>query len=741
MLNTQNYTIVNSENETETLMVQDSLLKNQTIILLTTEKQIPKTSYLIHINNVRGIGVNPIPTAGYAQVFLGYGAILDTSAPEIVYPPQGSRTDMNLTLIWELIPSAESYTLEIATNHDFSPPLLTTQLDANMYSFTASQAITHYWRVRADITEEEVPIYSFDPLDYIYVWGDSLSEEPPTGTQNKPFTSIQEGIMAGKETGKAVLVAAVENAYTECISLIEGVHVRGGHTHQDWTTRDSTNNPTYIQANGALAVTSINIKQPTEFQGFVIQTYSVGTTYGMYTSNSSSDVVVSDCIIQGADCDANCIGVYAFGQGNITITDCEIHAGSSTGDGTSIGIDISDAAPTIQNNTIISGDVSDPWAYSTGIHISNDATPLIIENQIASGYADSDIGSLGLFIEYADPTIQNNTITAGGATKNSIGIKLDHAPIQILNNSITGGDPDLNGLSYGINNYYSNALIQGNVIKTGVTISGGSAGIISNYSSPQIIGNRILCQHAEDGYNRGIYIAYSASEILMNVITSGDVTNGSSTGILTNFGSGNLILNNTVGTGSVTGTGTLYGIKTHHSATGDGDTIINNIIWTMSSGAESYGIYETAGGGMSDPKELQSNLIFHVNASPTSFLYYDDNTTDIDDNSADDAIDTELGSVTIGTVTGNLTFGTTNYPSGVSDLTVWFEDPLGSNDDPWDDYALKTTHLAIDHGLNIYNHTAYGEITTDILGKALPECVTPPCKTTTPPWDMGAYSY
>ena len=771
-----NYTI---SWENGDLQVISAKLTSTNVIKLTTSKQIPSIKYTLVVKNLKGLGLNPIPKEGYSKTFLGYGTSSpsDFDAPSIISPKDGEQTYFDVTFVWENKTFANEYKLIIATDSDFSNVVVDKSLKVNTYEYVVSDSITHYWKVYTDISKGEIPIQAFEPLDAIYVWGDSPSTDTPKGTKNKPFKNIQEAINTAYKFEKDVKIAKVNNEYTESIILFDGISVYGGYSNSDnWAIQDYETNVTKIRSQSSAGVTIIGIKNETILEGFTIYGDTTGSTYAIYTSSSTSKMVIRNCNIFGGACLGECYGIYNTSKGDVTIENCKILGGYSTKTGNT-GIYNSSSSPIIKNNPlIIGGDCDLDTSY--GISNINSSNPTISGN-IIWGSQSGEKMTYGIYNIDSSPILDNNTITGGNSgIQQRYGIYTSSATTEynseptITNNVINSG-PSPTSQVYAIySNYINKEIIENNKIYIKGNNNKSGTGYYLQYGNSdgkKIFKNNVMILDESDDVSYGIYIMGGTNiTIENNYINSGKSINGASMAIraqlissttpnymyiknnvlttgttgLYSFGidltcmndNTAIIANNTIITNdSKTDSGRNAGICYHSCQL----NVVNNIIVSTGIGYNIYNIWEYS--STDDITEIKNNLMFHVDLpSGTTFFYRDNDDTNINDSSAQEEIDVKLQTlgesnnpVISGTISGNIT-----YPIGskVTSLTDIFVDPNGTitPDDPWDNFKLKARNRAIDKGSNIYNNSTYDSITTDIIGNPRPS---------TGVWEIGAYEY
>jgi len=100
-------------------------------------------------------------------VFCGGGI----GIPQLLSPTGGEEVDLPVTLIWSSVENAESYCVEIATNTDFSSPVVSADANDTSYTAAALDTLMYYWRVAA--VDENGDTSDFSDPDSFKVTGSS----------------------------------------------------------------------------------------------------------------------------------------------------------------------------------------------------------------------------------------------------------------------------------------------------------------------------------------------------------------------------------------------------------------------------------------------------------------------------------------------------------------------------------------------------------------------------------------
>jgi hypothetical protein len=270
------------------------------------------------------------------------------------------------------------------------------------------------------------------------------------------------------------------------------------------------------------------------------------------------DNVTLDCagfsITYGTGGASNVFGVVAASRKNITIANCTIVDGSTTG-AFDIGINFTlTNDSTIINNTITTNGTSDNY----GIALWNGSKRNLVANNTI--FANGSSGNnTGIFINTTsdDNNITGNTIMTFGADTN-VGIRIDtNSNTTLVQSNIiyTNGTA---GSNYGIQvlNAFGTSILNNSITTNGTS---GNAGVrLENSVNTTTVGNNTILTSGSAGNNFGIFLlsSVSASNFYTNLITT--------TGTGTNHGIKlqEFAENNTFYANNITATGTLsYGIE------------------------------------------------------------------------------------------------------------------------------------------------------------------------------------
>ncbi|MGH9616314.1 MAG: choice-of-anchor Q domain-containing protein, partial [Acidobacteriaceae bacterium] len=152
-------------------------------------------------------------------------------------------------------------------------------------------------------------------------------------------------------------------------------------------------------------------------------------------------------------------------------------------------------------------------ATAGGIQIAN-ASPTITGNVITKNRAPA---ALGIYVDGGSPLIENNIITQNnsqvGDAEGGGGILVDAggaspANPQIIGNTITNNSVALGGIGGGIAvEYFSRAVIQGNLIANNTAYNDGGGIAIQDYDGAVIVQNVIVNNTTIDGVGGGVSVS------------------------------------------------------------------------------------------------------------------------------------------------------------------------------------------------------------------------------------------
>ena len=329
-----------------------------------------------------------------------------------------------------------------------------------------------------------------------------------SGTQLDPVRTINEGIDHAKQIGAPIVVYVAEGDYTESVTMVEGVDLRGGHHCADgdcsWirAPEDFVSTIYAVDSKGVFAGPEITAK--TTIEGFVIYGKDgapddLGSRAAISIDGGAPSIRDNTIYGPGIESCSNCYtaGVRVFGPtgepGGAQIIGNSIYGGNAPPSGLYAGshaISLRGADPptaTISRNTLKGG--SSYWTRalmidsaagtkitSNDIHAGDQVTAgassfaayLTGEMELDGNLINADPGARGscphassfrcggLEIEGVFGRITNNVIV-GMEAYESVGLHISDGEsgtfgdLALINNTIHGGgSPDLNGISAGI---------------------------------------------------------------------------------------------------------------------------------------------------------------------------------------------------------------------------------------------------------------------------------------------------
>lgn len=401
---------------------------------------------------------------------------------DLLQPTQNQQvTPANLTFTWGAR-SAKLYTLEIATDANFSSKVLSKDVADTRYVLTNSdlQGVStlvtsmYYWRVKIAAISNNLQsdtnafyLFAIPPSGsgyagavYVDVNGTGF---PVTGGKNNPFRSIQAAILnidvlRGSNPAVAVDIYVAAGTYNKSITILPGFSILGGYDPLNWT-RNITANPVTIKW---------------------------APSYGIYGDSRITSAYTSTTVIDGlniiADTGTNGTGI-SMSNASPTITNCYINADNNPG---FVGVSHS------SNGIVLNG--------STG------TSSAIIRNNVivASNACSPSCGTFFAVNAQTGATIANNIITGGNVTGANIivGILVSGSDNMIIeNNTILGGSVSNSSQGIYINNYSGILKIQNNVIfnqrNNGTSGFGYCINEANSTSSPTLLQNNNLfgCQY------------------------------------------------------------------------------------------------------------------------------------------------------------------------------------------------------------------------------------------------------
>ncbi len=175
------------------------------------------------------------------------------------------------------------------------------------------------------------------------------------------------------------------------------------------------------------------------------------------------------------------------------------------------GLSLSEASPTVANNTI----TGNRARHGGGLY-THDSAPTVVRNTIMANEAFESGG--GLSLRLASGTIMNNTVEDNRAHAGG-GVCLYGSSPTITNNIIGANRADAGG---GLSMYASSPSIGENIITGNSALAGDGGGIKLSSSEPTII-NTIVAGNSAFGGGGGLYMDESSPILVNNTVTANSV--------------------------------------------------------------------------------------------------------------------------------------------------------------------------------------------------------------------------
>lgn len=543
-----NYSIYERGNPENTISIQEASMdeENPNKLFLDCDVFTPETEYEIRIDNLLSTEAQITNPNGIVYNFT-VPLMMDLSRVTLFEPKNGEITTSEPVFLWSSRTGATKYTLQIASDSEFSSLIADIQCGDNYYELKDSSAgymegnqsldaITYYWRVKPHFAEREGEYSLAEEFNVIKltqqesaVYVDYAYSGETYGNKSHPFKNIKQAIDFADYHG-IQRVNVAQGYYSEDIVMVKDVSLYGGYDSADWS-RDLENNDTHLSplySNIAVIFPNANIDRNTCLDGFLL--------------------IASD--------------VFAHIE---------------------TGILCINSAPVINNNEIHA---------ITGIKAISGSNPIISNNKF---YSSSDIinkyGVLLLDNSYGEITDNTMWLVSGG--DEILGVSVANAydeEVLIEGNAIVAQTATL--ISACIFNKNSNNLkIYNNTLSEGDWMNAQSTyGIYNETCEGEIIGNKIYGGSGIQEY--GIYNRESDFLIANNIISpQGHLSSATDTfGIYSAIDSCCYIYNNTINAGKSNGATNIAiyfdeGIipATYHH-------IANNVLFAQST-TNSYCLY------------------------------------------------------------------------------------------------------------------------------------------------------
>ncbi len=214
-------------------------------------------------------------------------AAIEREPPSFLTPSDQSVVDVGQVLVaWRPVRGASTYFLDVSTTSDFatliggSPFLL--EPGRTDVSFAASEPVTHYLRLRADITEPgryaTMTLHALDDAVYVACAGglEVCADDDTVGNRSSPKRTINGGLARALALGRSEVRVAgrgQERAYTETVLLSQGISLFGGYA-EDFGANDPVAYPTIIQGTSPVTVVAsggVGGPARVEMKGFTVR--------------------------------------------------------------------------------------------------------------------------------------------------------------------------------------------------------------------------------------------------------------------------------------------------------------------------------------------------------------------------------------------------------------------------------------------------------------------------------------
>ncbi len=522
-------------------------------VQLNTDLQLPQRTYTLTVTAMKDSFDNPSDASG---TFAGYGAV-DGEPPAQLSPTDGATVDVvsdptladaagvaathaDVLLVWTPVAGAGSYSVQIATDPDFTDPV-TLASTTSQLAFSNALPTTYWWRVRSDVTtapfDSAYPMSAFNGLGgTIYVFCSATTtlcaDAGRAGNLKLPYQTITGGIGAANALGRRTVNVANRAPsgppYSESLSLIDGVNVFGAFV--DFAQARDLTQLTPVAAAGATLVQAIDINAPTTLDGFDISgtTTTQPTAIGMNVANANENLVLANLHVTAPLGEMNSTGLVIVGTGedpahSPIIRDSQFIGGPSNtpsklGNSRSTGVQIESSSPTFEHNLLMSG-VVDPTmtgspytsrCSSYGVS-ATDSQPILDRNTIIATdmvfsvtpppagptpATSSLIISIGVLLNDPGGILTNNVIRAGAAWEVN-GVRTgDSTPtVTILSNNTIFAAAQLPSVPATGNSQVAMKVAGPTVLANNALVTNGgvsACGISTNSSSVLFLANNVF---------------------------------------------------------------------------------------------------------------------------------------------------------------------------------------------------------------------------------------------------------
>lgn len=310
-------------------------------VLLATSEQAPGVTYTLSVSGItdeQGNGLELDPSTVVFNSFFG-GA--DDAPPRILSPAIESVVrDSDVLLQWTAVAAARSYVVQIGTDPTFVADTASYSVDAptTELAFAATEDITYYWRVRADLTAAGIWSEArFNRLGSVIFVGCGQATCPGgVGNRTKPIGSLIDAVSLARGSGISELRLRGDADFQGPL-LGDGyaMTVRGGYD-ADFESRDMIGKPSRITGLGSAAIISETV-DTVRFEGLVLTASAISNTAVLQIRNTYR--VELDHVLVRSEGDSpsktlSVVGVVAecprgYAQAELVVRDSVIELGSA----------------------------------------------------------------------------------------------------------------------------------------------------------------------------------------------------------------------------------------------------------------------------------------------------------------------------------------------------------------------------------------------------------------------------
>lgn len=345
----------------------------------------------------------------------------DFTPVNLLSPVNNSISSKEPKFTWTKRNGAQQYRLEVSSQSDYSAIVLRKTLTQTAYNLVTSdligigqlEPITYYWRITTIYAGQQIktPSAIFHLPDDTAVYVDANSTAATqVGNKTSPYKTIQAAIenahlLRKQVTTVAMTIMVAKGAYVDAVSLKQGISLKGGYEAGGWTRNIQVNTTTIIGAVDSAIRGDASITSTTLIDGFTIIGGNAPSNAGISLSDASP-TITNNTISGGKG--TNSYGITNGGAATPIIMNNTIRGGS--GSTASSGIYNTGGGPTITNNTIDGGNGN----YTIGLHTRNGSTPIITNNIIFGGNGNTS-QAIDSYLN-GTPVISNNILHSGSGT-------------------------------------------------------------------------------------------------------------------------------------------------------------------------------------------------------------------------------------------------------------------------------------------------------------------------------------